>query len=102
MDSLHDGWSMQGEDALAHWPKGADGTPEKSAFLVNLTDAGGIADMTVSQLSAYGIPAFKDYPKGGGGRVILGFSAYGADLYVPASRLEEAQALLEEAHSEEP
>ena len=42
-----------------------------------------------------GIPCFKYYAKeGGAGKVINGFSGYGADLYVPASRLEEARELL--------
>ena len=44
--------------------------------------------------------------EGGAGKVISGFSGYGADLYVPASRLEEAQELMkpvdEAAEKEEP
>ena len=45
-------------------------------------------------LISCGIPCFKYYAKeGGAGKVISGFSGYGADLYVPASRLEEATAM---------
>ncbi len=40
--------------------------------------------MTISLLAAYGIPCFKYYDlEGGAGKVINGFSGYGASLYVP-------------------
>ena len=53
-------------------------------------------DMKISLLAAYGIPCFKYYDlDGGAGKVINGFSGYGASLYVPQSRLEEAQELLQ-------
>lgn len=96
-------WGLSRQDLSARWPKDPEGRPEKPAFLVNLSDAGGIADMTAAQLEAYGIPVLREYREGGAaGRVVLGFSGYGADLYVPASRLEEARALLTEADSQEP
>lgn len=84
------------EELLARWPKDADGQPEAPVFLANLQDAGGIADMSAAMLESFGIPVLKKYREGGSaGRIVLGFSGYGADLYVPASRLEEAKALLE-------
>ena len=47
-------------------------------------------------LAAYGIPCFKYYDlDGGAGKVINGFSGYGAGLYVPASRREEAEEILQ-------
>ena len=49
------------------------------------------ADITVSMLQGYGIPAFKD---GTLGKVIFGFAGRGVDIYVPASRLEDARELL--------
>lgn len=53
-------------------------------------------DMVISLLAAYGIPCFKYYDlDGGAGKVINGFSGFGASLYVPQSRLEEAQELLQ-------
>lgn len=46
-------------------------------------------------LQAVGIPVLTRYPEGGGlGKVYLGFSGYGVDLYVPKSRESEARALL--------
>ncbi len=48
--------------------------------------------MTISLLTAYGIPCFKYYDKeGGAGKVINGFSGFGVGLYVPASMAEDAQ-----------
>ena len=42
------------------------------------------------------IPCFKYYDlDGGAGKVINGFSGYGAGLYVPASRREEAEEILQ-------
>lgn len=90
------------EELLARWPQRADGQPESPAFLANLQDVGSIADMSVAMLESFGIPVLKKYREGGGaGRIVLGFSGYGADLYVPVSRLEEAKALLEAPESGE-
>ena len=51
--------------------------------------------MIISLLAAYGIPCFKYYDlDGGAGKVINGFSGYGASLYVPEAQLEEAKDLL--------
>ena len=95
-------WGRAEGGLYDRWPKEEGGLPEQAAFLVDLPDSGGIADMTVAQLEAYGIPVMKRYEKDGGlGRVILGFSGYGASLYVPASRLEEAKGLLVAADPEE-
>ena len=52
--------------------------------------------MTANMLSAFGVPVYQHYEDDGAlARVVLGGSAYRVKLYVPASRLEEAQALLE-------
>ena len=76
------------------WPIDAQGEKEKAVLLTSRFDSTADADMLISLLAAYRIPCFKyfDY-EGGAGKVINGFSGYGADLYVPASRLEEARAL---------
>ena len=50
-----------------------------------------MADITISMLESFGIPAFK---VGTQGKVLLGFAGLGVEIYVPASRLEEAQMLL--------
>ena len=78
------------------WPIDAQGEKEKAVLLTSTFDSTADADMLISLLAAYRIPCFKyfDY-EGGAGKVINGFSGYGASLYVPQSRLEEAQELLQ-------
>ena len=84
------------------WPLDEAGEKEKAVRLMNTFDSADDADMKISLLSAYGIPCFKYYDlEGGAGKVINGFSGYGAALYVPASMLEEAKALLEATPIEE-
>lgn len=78
------------------WPVDGSGQKEKAVRLMNSFDSAADSDMTISLLAAYGIPCFKYYDlDGGAGKVINGFSGYGASLYVPQSRLEEAQELLQ-------
>lgn len=77
------------------WPVDARGEREQAVMLRHTFDNPVSVDMTVSLLSAYGIPSFPYYPaEGGAGKVINGFSGYGTTLYVPKSMHEEAAALL--------
>lgn len=78
------------------WPVDGSGQKEKAVRLMNSFDSAADSDMTISLLAAYGIPCFKYYDlDGGAGKVINGFSGYGAELYVPASRREEAEEILQ-------
>ena len=78
------------------WPVDGSGQKEKAVRLMNSFDSAADSDMTISLLAAYGIPCFKYYDlDGGAGEVINGFSGYGAGLYVPASRREEAEEILQ-------
>ena len=66
-----------------------------SYLLKETFDSPAESDMMISMLAAYGIPCFKYYEKeGGAGKVINGFSGYGASLYVPQTMLEDAQNIL--------
>ena len=68
---------------------------EQAVLLAHTFDSPADADVTISLLTAYGIPCFKYYDKeGGAGKVINGFSGFGVGLYVPASMAEDAQNLL--------
>ena len=88
-------WSFTGNPDVPAWPKDAAGQDEKAVLLKQTFDSAADADMVISLLSAYGVPCFKYYDReGGAGKVINGFSGFGVSLYVPASRLEEAQELL--------
>ena len=92
MEQARDFWAMADRSLLDRWPKGADGQPEKAEKLTWQPELGGMADITLSMLEGCGIPAFK---VGTQGKVVLGFAGLGVEIYVPASRLEEAKALLE-------
>lgn len=88
-------WSFTGTPDVPAWPKDAAGQDEKAVLLKQAFDSAADADTVISLLSAYGVPCFKYYDReGGAGKVINGFSGFGVSLYVPASRLEEAQELL--------
>ncbi len=87
-------WAFRPEQP--EWPLDSRGEKEKAALLTDCFDSPAEADMLISLLAGYGIPCFKYYAhEGGAGKVINGFSGYGASLYVPVSQLEEAKALLE-------
>jgi hypothetical protein len=86
---------------MKDWPYLADGQPEKPVRLkhvsaVNMEDA-----MLVNMLKAYGIPVITNYPQDGAmGKVVMGMSGFGTDIYVPESRLEDAKALMEDTPDE--
>ena len=77
------------------WPVSADGEKEAPAFLVHCSPLDMEAAMIQSMLEAYGIPSIQHYPGDGAfGKVMLGVSGNGTDIYVPQSLLADAQALL--------
>ncbi len=89
-------WGLHkpGEDYDA-WPKTAGDKPEEPAFLVHCSPLDMEADMVRSMLKAFGIPSVLRYPGDGAfGKVMLGLSGSGADIYVPASMLADAKELL--------
>ena len=88
--------SMPGQ-AYKDWPK-TNGEPEEPVFLKHCTSVDMADEMLINMLTAYGIPAIKLYPSNGGfGKVVLGMSGEGADIYVPASMREDAVSLMEES-----
>ena len=91
-----DNWNFNGRPDIPAWPQDEQGQKETAVLLMQTFDSPADTDTVISLLSAYGIPCFKYYDReGGAGKVINGFSGYGASLYVPQSRLEEAQELLQ-------
>ena len=93
-----DFWARADRKLLEIWPKDEAGAPEAAARLDIQWELDSRADITVSFLQSCGIPAFQN---GSLGKVLGGFAAQGVEIWVPASRLEEAQALLN-APSEAP
>ena len=89
-------WGMHeyGKEYKA-WPKGPDGEPEEPAFLVNCSQLDLAADMLRSMLDAYGIPSTSRYPGDGAfGKVMIGMSGSGVDIFVPKTLLADARELL--------
>ena len=79
-------------DLLDRWPKDEAGAPEPAAKLDIQWELDSQADITVSFLESCGIPAFQN---GSLGKVLGGFASQGVEIWIPASQLEEAQALLD-------
>ena len=76
------------------WPK-QDGKPERPIFLKHCTSVDMEDEMLIGLLSACSIPAVKLYPSNGSfGVLVLGMSAEGSDIYVPASMFDDASALI--------
>ena len=92
MEQAKDFWAMADKNLAERWPKDDNGQPEKAEKLTLQSELDGMADITLSMLEGFGIPAFK---VGNQGKVVLGFAGLGVEIYVPSSRLEEARALLE-------
>ena len=81
-------------ELLERWPKTPSGDPEKAVFLCNCKAVDLSDELKINMLEAYGIPCLRDYPGDGSfGKVVLGMSGQGTDIYVPESRLEEARSL---------
>ena len=80
---------------LERWPKDASGEPEEPVLLTTAINLNLYDEMTINMLEAYGIPCLKRYPGDGSfGKVVLGMSGQGTEIYVPRSMLEDATALV--------
>lgn len=80
---------------LERWPKDASGEPEEPVLLTTAINLNLYDEMTINMLEAYGIPCLKRYPGDGSfGKVVLGMSGPGTEIYVPRSMLEDASALV--------
>lgn len=87
------GRTIRGE-LYERWPKAADGTPEEPEWLCNCRSNDLGDELKINMLEAYGIPCLRIYPGDGSfGRLILGMSGQGTDIYVPKSLWEDAVAL---------
>ncbi len=96
-------WGRAGAGLVSdRWPRDAEGRAEESALLCTRSNTDLSDTLTVNMLEAYGIPCVRDYPGNGAfGRVIMGASGTGVDIYVPKSMLEEAQKLIEGVENDE-
>ena len=88
-------WSrmIRGE-LYERWPKDENGQPEEPVRLGTVINLNMVDDLTVNMLEACGIPCLTLYPGDGSfGKLILGMSGQGTDIYVPKSMAEDAAAL---------
>lgn len=89
-------------DLQKRWPKAPSGEFEKAVFLCNCKPMDLCDELKLNMLEAFGIPCLRDYPGDGGfGKVMLGMSGFGTNIYVPESRLEEARNLLDSEPEEQ-
>lgn len=83
-------------DLYERWPKDAEGEPEEPVFLTHCLSLDMSDEMLVNLLEAYGIPCLRQYPNDGDfGRLMLGMSGTGVDVYIPRSMYEDAVNLSE-------
>ena len=96
-------WGLAGYNSLSErWPKNEYGEPEHPAFLCNCKNHDMGDELKINMLEAYGIPCLRVYPGDGSfGKLVLGMSGLGTDIYVPHSMLKDATALCEEENNEE-
>lgn len=81
-------------DLWERWPKDENGQPEEPAKLGTAVNTNLFDELTINMLEACGIPCLRMYPGDGSfGKVILGMSGQGTEIYVPKSRLQDAAAL---------
>jgi len=95
-------WSFGKPKKGLPWPNGEDGNPVPPAFLTHLSAVGLEGQIAISLLESEGIPVVTQHPNGGDfGKIIIGFSGTGLDLYVPMPLLEDARGLLESEEFED-
>ena len=87
---------------LESWPRNEKDEAEEPAFLCTRSSTDLSDKLLVNMLQAYGIPSLcMERGNGNLGRVYLGISGYGVDIYVPKSLLNDAKLLCEEENNEE-
>ncbi len=96
-DHLNIDWGKKGfSELLERWPKDEKGQPEAPVFLCAEKNLDMSDELLVNMLEAYSIPCLRIYPGDGSfGRVVLGTSGWGVDIYVPESLYEDAKQLTE-------
>jgi len=97
MDEIKLEWGrrLTGE-LLKRWPKDEKGEPVEPVFLTHCLSLDMSDEMLTNLLEAYGIPCLKLYPNDGDfGRLMLGMSGTGTDIYVPLTMYDDAINLSE-------
>jgi len=78
------------------WPKDENGEPVEPVFLTHCSSLDMSDEMIVNLLEAYSIPCIRQYPNDGDfGRLIIGISGPGVEIFVPKTMYEDAVNLSE-------
>ena len=94
MSEIGDWSRMIRGELYERWPKDENGLPEEPVRLGTAENINLYDELTVNMLEACGIPCLTLYPGDGSfGKLILGISGQGTDIYVPKSMAEDAAAL---------
>ena len=88
-------WKFGNPNHHENWPKTDMGEPVPPVFLQHVLGSQIDTDMAVNLLEAFGIPTICVYPNDGEfGKLILGFSGTGMDIYVPETMLDDARNII--------
>ncbi len=84
------------------WPKDENGVPEEPVLLCKLSALDMSDELMLNMLEAYGIPCLRRYPGDGAfGKLVLGMSGEGTEIYVPKSLYIDAKELSKGAEIDE-
>ena len=97
-------WSFKFESGVVgDWPYNGFGEPEKPAFLEHIFGSEPELMLERNMLLSFGVPTVARYPMEGTlGKVVLGMSGTGMDIFVPESMLEDAKNIISYKTSDEP
>ena len=95
-------WSIWKSKKLP-WPDNEAGEPVPPAFLKCVYGGPLDTELTINLLEAYGIPHVTEYPRNGLiGKLFMGQSSSGVEVYVPETLLEDAQNIINADIGDEP
>ncbi|MBR2831758.1 MAG: hypothetical protein IKE57_02390 [Oscillospiraceae bacterium] len=89
-------WSFKRKRPVTEsWPSDERGEPIPPVFLQHVSGGPLDTELTINLLEAYGIPVVTQYPNNGEfGKVILGMSGTGIDIFVPETMKDDALNIL--------
>ena len=96
------GWGRLPGELLKHCPTDERGEYVPPKYLTHCRSTDMEDEFLINMLEAYGIPVMRQRPGDGTfGKVLLGMSGTGTDLYVPETMYDEARDLMEAKSEEE-
>ena len=90
------GWSRLPGELQKRWPRDESGEFVAPKYLTTLPSVALADAFLINMLEAFGVPVLQQHAGDGSfGKVILGMSGTGSDLYVPETLYETARDLME-------